>query len=125
MLRNLKDIRKAKNYTQKQLADKVNVSLQQIGHIERQESHASDELALAIARVLGTTVEELIGLPENTEYNFNCVPEKAAPLNEDTGYRSEKKLSPEKEEELVDVNIRCTRSQFETFRTLAEAILNS
>ena len=59
----IKDLRKRKNWTQYQLADRVGVSSQVISNIER--SYTSErlktEVLAALARALGTTIDYLVG----------------------------------------------------------------
>jgi len=52
--------------SQAELAERVGVSRQTIVAIERGNYNPSVELALRLARVLGTTVEELFVLEEGT-----------------------------------------------------------
>ena len=58
-MRRLSDIRKQKGLTQVQLANLVNVTDKTIQNIESQRKVPSVVLALKIAQVLNTTVEDL------------------------------------------------------------------
>lgn len=62
----LKQVRKAAGYTQAQLAQLTGVSRQTIIATERGDYAPSVYLALRIARALGTTVEEIFSLQENS-----------------------------------------------------------
>ena len=62
----LKQVRKAAGYTQAQLAQLRCVSRQTIIATERGDYAPSVYLALRIARALGTTVEEIFSLQENS-----------------------------------------------------------
>lgn len=59
----IKDLRRRKNWTQYQLADKVGVSSQVISNMER--SYTSErikpEVLAALAQALGTTIDYLVG----------------------------------------------------------------
>ena len=62
----LKQVRKAACYTQAQLAQLTGVSRQTIIATERGDYAPSVYLALRIARALGTTVEEIFSLQEES-----------------------------------------------------------
>lgn len=55
----LKEYRAKYNMNQAELAKKVNVRRETIGHLERGEYNPSLKLAFDIAKVFDTTVEEL------------------------------------------------------------------
>lgn len=55
----LKEYRAKYNMNQAELAQKVNVRRETIGHLERGEYNPSLKLAFDIAKVFETTVEEL------------------------------------------------------------------
>ena len=61
----VKQMRLAAGMTQLQLADKVHVSVRTIISIEKEQYSPSLMLAYRMARVFGTTVEELCCLREN------------------------------------------------------------
>jgi putative transcriptional regulator len=56
--------RRALGYTQQSLADAVGTARQTINALENRRSQPNVALALALARALFTTVEELFGDPE-------------------------------------------------------------
>jgi len=60
---------KAGDMTQEELADKVGTTRQTIMSIEKGRYNPSVGLSLRIARVLGTTVEELFELEEGADGN--------------------------------------------------------
>ena len=60
----IEDLRLAAGMTRQELADAVGVHYQTIGYIERREYSPSLVLALQIAKVLGTTVENTFQLEE-------------------------------------------------------------
>jgi putative transcriptional regulator len=53
----IKEFRARENLTQKELADKVGVRRETIGHLENGKYNPSLKLALDISKVLNTTVE--------------------------------------------------------------------
>ncbi len=66
MKNNLRRIRVARDdMSQQQLADAVSVSRQTIIAIERGDYNPSVKLALLLAHVLGTSVDQLFELEEN------------------------------------------------------------
>ncbi len=62
---NLRKIRVVKGLTQAQLAEAISVSRQTINYIEAGTYCPSTKLALQLARILETTVEELFFLKED------------------------------------------------------------
>ncbi len=64
---NLRQIRRAKDVTQQDLAQAVGVSRQTVFSIEKGRFRPSVELALKLARFLEVTVEELFMLENNVE----------------------------------------------------------
>ena len=60
----IEELRNAAGLTRQELADQVDVHYQTIGYVERGEYSPSLVLALRIAAVLDTTVEELFWLEE-------------------------------------------------------------
>jgi putative transcriptional regulator len=63
----VKELRKKANLTQQQLADLVYVSSRTIISIEKEQYSPSLMLAYRMAKVFGTTVEDLCCLKENKE----------------------------------------------------------
>ncbi|MCI5689583.1 MAG: helix-turn-helix transcriptional regulator [Clostridiales bacterium] len=61
----VKQLRKAANMTQQQLADQVHVTSRTIISIEKAQYKPSLMLAYRMARLFGVTVEELCCLEEN------------------------------------------------------------
>jgi putative transcriptional regulator len=59
MKNNIKELRKALGYRQEDLAARLGVTRQTINAIENQKYSPTLELAMDLARLLGTTVEEL------------------------------------------------------------------
>ena len=57
--KNIKKIRKAKNLTQQELADKMNISLNFMGKIEVAFSKPSLDTLILLAKTLDTSVSEL------------------------------------------------------------------
>jgi len=62
---NVRIWRQKKNLTQAQLAEMIEVSRQTINYIETGTYTPSTKLALQLARILETTVEELFYLKDN------------------------------------------------------------
>ena len=59
MKNHLKDLRAERNWTQADLADRVNVSRQTINAIEKEKFDPSLPIAFRIARVFDATIEEI------------------------------------------------------------------
>lgn len=64
MKNNIKVLRKAKHLKQEDVADLLNVSRQTINAIENQKYSPSLKLAIKLARLLDTTVEDLFALDD-------------------------------------------------------------
>ena len=62
--RNLKNLRKARNLTQEELAEHLGISFQAISKWERGEGYPDITMLPALARYFGVTVDELIGMNE-------------------------------------------------------------
>ncbi|MBQ1449394.1 MAG: helix-turn-helix transcriptional regulator [Eggerthellaceae bacterium] len=58
---NLRGIRKSRNLTQEELADKVSATKRQIGAWERGENDMPMDYAAAIADALGCSIDEIAG----------------------------------------------------------------
>ena len=77
----VRDLRQARNWTQEYLAEAAGVSRQSINAIERQRYIPSLPLALTLARLFATPVEQLFSLenfPETStvsEPNHDTTPE--------------------------------------------------
>lgn len=69
MINRLKVARAIHNLTQQELADKIGVSRQTINSIEANRYVPSTELALKLARLLETTVEEIFMLEDEEKIN--------------------------------------------------------
>jgi transcriptional regulator with XRE-family HTH domain len=61
------ELRKAKGYTQEQVAEKLGLSTQAISKWETDNSYPDISLLLSIAELLGTTVDELLGREKKPE----------------------------------------------------------
>lgn len=66
MINHIKTLRKAHGFRQEDLAEALGVSRQTIIAIENNKYNPSLELAMRLARLLQTTVEELFILEDNT-----------------------------------------------------------
>jgi len=67
----LRELRKKKNLTQEELAEKINVSRQTIVKWESGESEPSISIAKDIAEIFGVTVEEMTGItPKSKELSI-------------------------------------------------------
>lgn len=60
----LSDLRKDRGLTQKQLSDALGVNFRTYSGYEREESEASDEIKIKIARYFNVSVDYLLGLIE-------------------------------------------------------------
>ena len=65
MLNRIRELRKAQGYRQEDLAEAVGVTRQTIIAIENNKYDPSLELAMCLARLLGTPVEELFTLEDD------------------------------------------------------------
>ena len=79
---NLKTIRKAKGYTQEELAIKVNVVRQTVSKWEKGLSVPDADVLSHIAEVLEVSVSELLGAEIKQEDSKNEVAEQLAKINE-------------------------------------------
>ena len=79
---NLKTIRKAKGYTQEELAIKVNVVRQTVGKWEKGLSVPDADVLSHIAEVLEVSVSELLGADIKQENSKNEVAEQLAKISE-------------------------------------------
>lgn len=79
---NLKTIRKAKGYTQEELAIKVNVVRQTVSKWEKGLSVPDADVLSHIAEVLEVSVSELLGAEIKQEDSKNEVSEQLARINE-------------------------------------------
>lgn len=64
MINRIKELRKIKGFRQEDLAEAMGVSRQTIIAIENDKYNPSLELAMKLARFLGTTIEELFILED-------------------------------------------------------------
>lgn len=62
MKNTLKEIRKARGWSQQDLAERLEISRQSIISIERERYDPSLELALKIAKIFGKSVEDIFTL---------------------------------------------------------------
>ncbi len=69
MQNNLEKLRERERLTQQDLADKVGVSRQTIISLERGRYNPSIELAFRLARLFGTTIEEIFIYEEGSDEN--------------------------------------------------------
>ncbi len=69
MQNNLEKLRERERLTQQDLADKVSVSRQTIISLERGRYNPSIELAFRLARLFGTTIEEIFIYEEGSDEN--------------------------------------------------------
>lgn len=91
---NLKTIRKAKGYTQEELAIKVNVVRQTVGKWEKGLSVPDADTLSNIVDVLEVNVSELLGADVNEETDKNEVAEQLAKISEQLAVKiKEVKLS--------------------------------
>lgn len=79
---NLKTIRKAKGYTQEELAIKIHVVRQTVSKWEKGLSVPDADALTKIADVLEVSVSELLGAEMKEEINRNEVAEQLAKVNE-------------------------------------------
>ena len=79
---NLKTIRKAKGYTQEELAIKVNVVRQTVSKWEKGLSVPDADVLSHIAEVLEVSVSELLGAEIKQEDSKNEVAEQLAKISE-------------------------------------------
>ena len=80
--KNLKTIRKAKGYTQEELAIKVNVVRQTVSKWEKGLSVPDADVLSHIAEVLEVSVSELLGAEIKQEDSKNKVAEQLAKISE-------------------------------------------
>lgn len=59
----IKELRQAMNYTQKRLSDLTGVSQGKISEYEAEKVIPRVDVALKLAKALGTTVEDMMGNP--------------------------------------------------------------
>lgn len=64
---NLKKIRKEKQYTQKQLAEILNVQPKQISRLEREENPLNSKQIIKLCEALNCTADYLLGLVDINE----------------------------------------------------------
>lgn len=69
----ISNLRKDKNWSQGDLAQKINASREIIGKYERNENLPSIEMVVKMAKVFGVTVDFLIGEGENAYYDKETV----------------------------------------------------
>lgn len=79
---NLKTIRKAKGYTQEELAIKINVVRQTVSKWEKGLSVPDADVLSQSAEVLEVSVSELLGAPIKQEDSKNEVAEQLAKISE-------------------------------------------
>jgi len=66
-------LRKAKGWSQSDLAEQINASREIVGKYERNENSPSLEMALKMAKALGVTVDFLLGESEYTTYDQDTI----------------------------------------------------
>jgi transcriptional regulator with XRE-family HTH domain len=69
----ISNLRKDKNWSQADLAEKIEASREIIGKYERNENLPSIEMVAKLAKVFGVTVDFLIGESENASYDKETV----------------------------------------------------
>ena len=79
---NLKTIRKAKGFTQEELAIKINVVRQTVSKWEKGLSVPDVDILNRIADVLEVSVSELLGADFKTEENRNEIAEQLSKISE-------------------------------------------
>jgi putative transcriptional regulator len=87
---NLKTIRKAKGYTQEELAIKVNVVRQTVGKWEKGLSVPDADTLANIADVLEVNVSELLGADVKEEADKNEVAEQLAKISEQLAVKNKR-----------------------------------
>jgi putative transcriptional regulator len=87
---NLKTIRKAKGYTQEELAIKVNVVRQTVGKWEKGLSVPDADTLSNIADVLEVNVSELLGADVKEEADKNEVAEQLAKISEQLAVKNKR-----------------------------------
>lgn len=87
---NLKMIRKAKGFTQEELAIKINVVRQTVSKWEKGLSVPDADTLSLIADVLETSVSELLGSEIKEEKNKNEVAEQLAKINEQLAIKNKR-----------------------------------
>lgn len=87
---NLKTIRKAKGYTQEELAIKIHVVRQTVSKWEKGLSVPDADALTKIADVLEVSVSELLGAEMKEEINRNEVAEQLAKVNEQLTIKSKR-----------------------------------
>ncbi len=85
---NLKAMRKAKGYTQEELAIKLNVVRQTVSKWEKGLSVPDADILVKIADVLDTDVSVLLGETIENENNKNEIAEQLAKLNEQSAIKN-------------------------------------
>ncbi|MFT4415862.1 helix-turn-helix transcriptional regulator [Fredinandcohnia humi] len=68
LVNRVRELRARYRMTQQDLADKIGVSRQTIGMIEKEDYAPSVTLALKIAKVFETTVEDVFQIDEGSEH---------------------------------------------------------
>lgn len=66
-------LRKEKNWSQGDLAEKINASREIIGKYERNENLPSIEMTLKMAKAFGVTVDYLLGEGEYSSYDKDTI----------------------------------------------------
>ena len=69
----ISNLRKAKNWSQGELAEKITASREIIGKYERGENLPSIEMVVKMAKAFGVTVDFLIGESESASYDKETV----------------------------------------------------
>lgn len=66
---NIKKVRELRNYSQKALANEINVSQKQISRIENNDVSPTMEQVFKICNFLNVTIQELLDFTENNIFN--------------------------------------------------------
>ena len=97
----LRELRKEKGLTQKELAEKLNLTAHNIGDWERGKCEPSINMVIQLANVLDISIEELCGLDEN---NFYSQPTNHLSKDEQTVLDCFRELGPfEREAILIQI----------------------
>lgn len=66
--KNLRELRSERNWTQRQLADKLGISDSQVAHYETEDRLPSLQIMINASRVFGVTTDYLLGLSSDRDY---------------------------------------------------------
>jgi transcriptional regulator with XRE-family HTH domain len=95
----LAQLRKAAGYTQEQLATELGISRRRIAYYEAESDHLPANLLADLARVLNTTIDELLG---STPAKRKARPEPLSPRLE-RRLKQIERLSPKPKQQLLSI----------------------